>query len=528
MPKKLPIGIQSFEVIRSENYYYVDKTPFVKKLVDEGKFYFLARPRRFGKSLFLDTLRQAFLGRRDLFKGLYLEDRWDWSTQYPVIHISFGAGVIKSKEELNETMESLLRKHCQKENLSLSEKLLNKRFEELIFKLKQKYNRPVVVLIDEYDKPILDNLENRGLAIEIREHLKNFYSVLKEADPYLKLVFITGVSKFSKVSLFSGLNNLEDLTLHPEYATLCGYTQEELETVFADRLKNLDLEEIRRWYNGYNFLGPPIYNPFDILLCLDSGLFRPYWFETGTPSFLIKLLYEKRFFLPQLEDLETGESLIASFDVDYIEPEPLLFQTGYLTLKEVRRRGPRTFYRLSYPNLEVKMSFNDHLLNWYTQVPAEKERNLDRVYLALEKNDLEGLHRTFQSFFASIPHDWYRKSEIQNYEGYYASIFYAYFSALGLEVRAEDTTSHGRLDLAVFFEDRCYLFEFKVVELEPDGGALRTLRERRYHEKYRNRFREIYLIGVEFSRTERNIVNFEWEQIRKAFPPAGVKARSGQ
>ena len=200
--------------------------------------------------------------------------------------------------------------------------------------------------------------------------------------------------------------------------------------------------------------------------------------------------------------------------MDYIEPEPLLFQTGYLTIKEVRRRGPRTIYRLSYPNLEVKMSFNDHLLNWYTRVPAEKERLLDRVFLSLEKNDLEGLHRAFQAFFASIPHDWYRKSEIQNYEGYYASIFYAYFSALGLDVRVEDPTSHGRLDMAVTFEDRCYLFEFKVVELEPEGRALETLKARRYHQKYLDRFREVYLIGVEFSRTDRNIVEFAWEKVK--------------
>ena len=511
---KLPVGIQSFEVIRTENYYYVDKTPFVKKLVDEGKFYFLARPRRFGKSLFLDTLRQAFLGRRELFKGLFLEDNWDWSQKFPVIHLSFGAGVVEGVEDLSDSVFFLLEQN--QENLGVScraSKNYRNCFYELIIRAKEKFAQKVVVLIDEYDKPILDCIEDRELAITLREKLKNLYSVLKEADPYLKLVFITGVSKFSKVSLFSGLNNLEDLTLHPQYATICGYTEEELTSVFADRLEGFTLEEIRRWYNGYNFLGPPVYNPFDILLCLKSGLFRPYWFETGTPSFLIKLLYHKHFLLPQLENLEAGESLISSFDVDYLEPEPLLFQTGYLTIKEVHHRGPRTFYRLSYPNLEVKMSFNDHLLNWYTQVPAEKERLLDRVYLSLERNDLEGLREAFHAFFASIPHDWYRKSEIHHYEGYYASVVYAYFSALGLEVKVEEAVSQGRLDMAVFFGDRCYLFEFKVVELEPEGRALETLKARRYHEKYLGCFREIYLIGVEFSRKERNIVAFKWEKV---------------
>ncbi|HFC97232.1 MAG TPA: hypothetical protein ENJ40_02075 [Thermosulfurimonas dismutans] len=519
MLRKFPIGIQSFEVIRSENYYYVDKTPFVKKLVDEGKFYFLARPRRFGKSLFLDTLRQAFLGRRKLFEGLYLEDHWDWSVQYPVIHISFGAGVIKSVEELIETIESFFRKHCRNENLSLAEKLPNKRFEELILKLNQKYERPVVVLIDEYDKPILDNIENRELAIEIRENLKNFYSVLKDADPYLKLVFITGVSKFSKVSLFSGLNNLEDLTLNPEYATICGYTEEELTTVFSERLKDFDLEEIRRWYNGYNFLGAPVYNPFDILLCLKSGLFRPYWFETGTPSFLIKLLVENRFFVPDLEHLQAGDEILESFDVDSIAPETLLFQTGYLTIESVERASGLTIYTLRYPNLEVKTAFTRHLLDYLVQNRREREKNLIRLYRIFQKNDLEALRDLFRSFFASIPHDWYRKSEIQNYEGYYASIFYAYFSALGLEVRVEEPTSYGRLDMAVVFEDRCYLFEFKVVELEPEGRALATLKARRYHEKYLDRFREIYLLGVEFSRTDRNIVSVEWERVSSSVNP---------
>jgi hypothetical protein len=296
--KKLPVGIQSFEVIRTEGYYYVDKTPFVEKLVGEGKYFFLSRPRRFGKSLFLDTLRQAFLGKKGLFSGLYLENHWDWSPKYPVIHISFGAGVVKDTEILIKTIESILREHAEEHQISLTEEILNKRFYELIKRLYKKYSQKVVVLIDEYDKPILDNIEKKEVAIEIREELKNFYAVLKDADPYLKFVFITGVSKFSKVSLFSGLNNLNDITLHPEYATICGYTQKELEKVFTERLSKVDLEEIARWYNGYSWLGERVYNPFDILLYLDSKIFRPYWFETASPSFLIKLFQEKKYFIP--------------------------------------------------------------------------------------------------------------------------------------------------------------------------------------------------------------------------------------
>ncbi len=512
MPLKLPVGIQSFEVIRTEGYYYVDKTPFVKKLVDEGKYYFLSRPRRFGKSLFLDTLRQAFLGRRELFKGLYLENKWDWSEKYPVVYISFGAGVIKSVKELDVTFEEILMEHEETYGIKLAYPSLKGRFRELIKALYQKYNQKVVVLIDEYDKPILDNIEDRQTAITIREELKNFYSVLKDADPYLKFCFITGVSKFSKVSLFSGLNNLEDISLSPSYATICGYTQEELETVFADRLQGVDLAEVRRWYNGYNFLGEPLYNPFDILLFLRDKLFRPYWFETGTPSFLIKLILERRLPIPTLENLEVGDEILESFDVDRIYPETLLFQTGYLTIKEVRQRRNILKYLLGWPNLEVKVSFNNYLLNTFLE-PYRKEKELDKVYEALEKNDLLALKEAFYSFFASIPHDWYRKSEIQNYEGFYASVFYAYFAALGVDVIVEDATSHGRLDMAVFFDNRCYLFEFKVVELEPEGRALSQLKAKKYHEKYLSRCQELYLIGVEFSCQERNIVDFSWEKV---------------
>ncbi len=510
--KRLPVGIQSFENIRTENYYYVDKTQFVKKLVDEGKYYFLSRPRRFGKSLFLDTLRQAFLAKKELFKGLYLENNWDWSIKYPVIYISFGSGVHRNVQELQETENVILKKHEEKYQIQSDFPSIKDRFADIIEKIYQKYGQKVVVLIDEYDKPILDNINKIEIATEIREELKNFYSVLKDADPYLKFVFITGVTKFSKVSLFSGLNNLKDVTLHGGYATICGYTQAEFEKTFADRLEGVDLDEVRRWYNGYSWLGEPVYNPFDILLFLDLKEFRPYWFETGTPSFLIKLILEKRLSVPTFENLELGDEIIESFDVDRIYPESLLFQTGYLTIKEVKKRRAILKYRLGWPNLEVKVSFNNYLLNTFLDL-IEKEKNLDRVYEALEKNDLEGLKEAFKAFFASIPHDWYRKTELHHYEGFYASVFYAYFAALGVEVKVEDATSHGRLDMAVLFDGICYLFEFKVVELEPESQALEQLKAKKYHEKYRGKCQKVYLIGVEFSKKERNIVGFEWEEV---------------
>ncbi|AEH44599.1 AAA-ATPase [Thermodesulfatator indicus DSM 15286] len=514
MKKKLPVGIQSFENIRTENYYYVDKTRFVKKLVDEGKYYFLSRPRRFGKSLFLDTLRQAFLAKKELFEGLYLEDNWDWSIKYPVIYISFGSGVIREKEILQKKINYILDDHAQFYDVCLTKNIIPDKANELFQKLADKCGQKVVVLIDEYDKPILDNINKTETATEIREELKNFYSVLKDADPYLKFVFITGVTKFSKVSLFSGLNNLEDITISPSFATICGYTQSEFEKTFADRLEGVDLDEVRRWYNGYSWLGEPVYNPFDILLFLKEKIFRPYWFETGTPTFLIKLLFEKRYCLPDLENLEAGEELIESFEVENIKLETLLFQTGYLTIAEKIELLPgEAVYKLKYPNIEVKKALADHVLNYIFEDISTKTHNKTKLARILISGDVPLLLEVFKAIFAGIPHDWYRKTELHRYEGFYASVFYAYFAALGLDVRVEDSTSKGRLDMAVRFEDRCYLFEFKVVEIEPEGRALEQLKAKKYHEKYLTGCGKIYLIGIEFSQKERNIVGFEWEEI---------------
>ncbi len=511
--KKLPIGVQSFKVMREDDYYYVDKTPFVKKLVDEGRYYFLSRPRRFGKSLFLDTLRWAFLAKKDYFKGLYLEKHWNWNMHYPVIHISFGLGVMRSVQDLQNQIESVLIDLKNVHGFRYEKKGLNNRFMEAIAKIYDKEEKPVVILIDEYDKPILDNITNPSIALEMREELKNFYSVIKEADQYLKFVFITGVSKFSKVSLFSGLNNLQDITLNPEYATICGYTQKEFEQVFADRLDGVDLNQVREWYNGYRWLGEPVYNPFDVLLFLSEKNYRAYWFETGTPTFLVTLVNQKKYYIPQLEQLEVTERILGSFDVGHVELETLLFQTGYLTVEKMERKAGRLVYKLTYPNMEVKLSLTDYLLDNFTNNLVQKERNVTRLHELLDEDDINSLKELFYAFFASIPHDWYRKNQLAGYEGYYASIFYCYFTASGLRTRAEDATNYGKIDLTVLYKNRCYIFEFKVVELISGGSALQQLKEKRYHEKYRNKCDVIYLIGVEFSKEKRNIVNFEFEKL---------------
>ena len=480
--KKLPIGIQSFGKLISEGHYYVDKTPFVKKF-EHGGYYFLSRPRRFGKSLFLDTLKEAFSGNRPLFEGLYLYDKWNWDKKYPIIKISFGKGTHRTPEDLNLSIEEIFLDIENENDIKLTYPTIKGRFEEAIKKLYNKHKENVVVLVDEYDKPILDRIEEPEVAKQNREILKDFYSILKDADSYLKLVFITGVSRFSKVSIFSGLNQLNDITIDPEFATICGYTQSELEMVFEERLKSFDKEEIMRWYNGYNWLGESVYNPFDILLLLSKKVYRPYWFETGTPTFLIKLFQKNRYYLPRLEEMKVGEELLSNLDLDYIFPENLLFQAGYLTIKDMVRAGNKNIYTLSYPNLEVRMSFNDAFLTYLTYDPVSKDTAQTNIIPTLEKDDIEKLKDIFYSFFSSTPLDWYRKNYIDSYEGYYASVIYELFNGAGLTTIAEDTTNVGRIDLTVIYEDKVYVLEFKVVENEAEGTALKQIKDKKILQK---------------------------------------------
>lgn len=345
--------------------------------------------------------------------------------------------------------------------------------------------------------------------------MKNLYSVLKPLDRYLKLVFITGVSKFSKVSLFSGLNQLNDITLDPKYSTICGYTQEELEKVFEEELRGEDLSAIRCWYDGYSFCGESVYNPFDILLYFDKRQFRPYWFETGTPTFLVKLLVEKGFYLPRMENLRVSERLIGSFDVDFIEPENLLFQSGYLTIRKCQPTARGLVYHLSYPNKEVKVALNEYLLAFLIEPESGgEEEHKDRLEKAFSGGNVKEIETVLRSFFSGIPYEWHRKAELSRYEGYYASVVYSFFVGTGLEVTAEDYTSKGRIDLTIFQEGKVYLFEFKVVEKEGEKPrALEVLKSRRYEEKYKGKYEEIYLIGIDFSSKERNLVGFEWERV---------------
>ena len=310
--------------------------------------------------------------------------------------------------------------------------------------------------------------------------------------------------------MFSQLNNLTDLTLDPVYSSICGYTEGDLETVFAPELAGLDRERVREWYNGYSWLGDEkVYNPYDVLLLFDSGEFAAHWFETGTPAFLVDTLIERRVSTVSLDQTVSTAKLLSAFDVEEIGTEALLFQTGYLTITGEETLGGMALYRLGYPNREVRQSLNEYLLSHLVQDPAQQTANSMHLARLLEARDCAGLRELFGAFFASIPYQWYTNNDIANYEGFYASVFYSYFAALGYEIAVEESSSHGRLDMAVRAGGQVYLFEFKVVELAPPGSALAQLQERDYAAKYRGGGQPIHLIGVEFSRDTRNVTAFE-------------------
>jgi hypothetical protein len=347
----------------------------------------------------------------------------------------------------------------------------------------------------------------------MRDGLRNLYSVIKGQDAHIKFAFLTGVSKFSKVNIFSGLNNLNDITLDAEYSNICGYTDANVDTVFAPELEGLDRDKIRHWYNGYNWSGKAVYNPFDLLLLFQKRVFRPFWFETGTPTFLLDMLIERQVYLPALLKVEASSRLISAFEVGDISTEALMFQAGYLTIAGEKKRGENLSFALTYPNHEVRSALTSHVMEAWIGNPLKAEESRFALYDALEINDFPRVREIFFSLYASIPHDWYRKNNIDQFEGYYASVFYASFAALGFDIVPEDVSNQGKLDMAVQFNGQIYLFEFKVVEDAAEGRALAQIKEKKYADKYRAQNQPIHLIGIEFSKKARNVVGFEVESL---------------
>jgi Predicted AAA-ATPase. len=320
-----------------------------------------------------------------------------------VIKFDLSQAYPDTEENLIKSLDSFLKAVAKERGITLEEEILGLKFKELIQKLYEKYNQKVVVLIDEYDKPILDVIEDIEKAKRNRDILKKFFEILKPSDPYLKLVFLTGVSRFSKVSIFSGLNQLNDITIDPSFATVCGYTQSELESVFEDRLKDFDKDKIKEWYNGYSWLGESVYNPFDILLLFDKKMFKPYWFETGTPTFLIKMFMKNRYYIPELENLEVGEEILSNLDVDNIFPENLLFQAGYLTIKDYKVLGSKNVFKLSYPNFEVRMSFNDAFLTYIVRNPPLKDKAEINLITAIQEKNIDKIKDAIIQVFSQHP-----------------------------------------------------------------------------------------------------------------------------
>ncbi len=376
----------------------------------------------------------------------------------------------------------------------------------------RKYNQKVVILVDEYDKPILDEILNRQVAEKNRKILGNFYSAIKESDQYIKFAMLTGISKFSQMSLFSKLNNLTDITIDEDYGTIAGYTQNDLETTFKEHLKGADMEKVKNWYNGYNYLSEPIYNPFDILKFIAKKFkFGNYWWQSGNPKFLIDVLKTSNFYIPSLDNLIVGEETLDAFDVDGIDIVALLWQTGYLTFESYKELNSGIEYTMKIPNLEVKNSLNTLFLSYL----SNNSRDLppkSKVSDALNNRDMDGLLLHLKAIFAGIANNNFTKNELDTYEGYYASVLYAFLSALGFYSKAEDPTNRGRIDLTLITDTTIYIFEFKVDSKE---DAIEQIKEMKYYEKYQADNKDVYLIGINFSSDERNISDFQTEKIQR-------------
>jgi hypothetical protein len=519
--RKLPIGISDFEKLREENFIYVDKTKYIYKLITEGGgYYFLSRPRRFGKSLLISTLEYLFKGEKKLFKGLYIysynignkslviEDKWDWNNVYPVIRIDLSQIAITKEEDFETQMELLLKEIGENYKYKYEKKYkASGNLVLLIKKCYDYYKKQVVILVNEYDKIILDNIENRSEVEKIRDLLKNFYGVLKSLDKYIRFMLITGVSKFSKVSLFSGLNQLEDISLNKDFGNICGYTRQELESYFKEYLQGLNLEEIKEWYNGYYFLQDTLYNPFDILLYLKNKVFKNYWYETGKTEFLFKLLKTKNYELPYLNKLYYTSDILDKFDIEYISIEALMFQTGYITIKEVKTIESEEMYILDYPNKEVRQSFNRDLLFYIT-----KSYHTDRIYnlkIGIINEEIEKIKEQIEIFINSISYNILRNEYV------YQAAIYGLIYSTGFNVIIEDNTSKGRIDLAILVNRSIvYIIEFKVIEKEKEKGkAIKQILEKEYYKKYLD-YQKIYIIGIELDKTKKQIVNFEFKKVK--------------
>ncbi len=516
--KTIAPDLSSFEQLRTSDKLYVDKTEYIWELVQSAPAeYFLSRPRRFGKSLTLTTLKAVFEGKKELFKGLAIYDKpYDWKA-YPVIHLDMNAHDYSTPEELRRSLCKVVLRAAERVHVSLHEATGAELFHELISVLSAQGS--VVVLIDEYDKPILNNVEKPNCK-DFLEILKPFYCVIKEEAERIRFAFITGVSKFCHVSLFSDLNNLQDLTMDARFATMQGYTQRELEENFAPWLEEIEarqelphdafLAKVKEWYDGFRFhsSAETVYNPVSVAkFLIQRGEFNNYWFSTGTPSFLMKLVMGRDFSFGKTLSRLVPQIAFEAFELDRLEPLPLLLQTGYLTIRSAEQKRGQTCFRLDFPNLEVGESFTTYLLNAYIGRSRQEAPDFrDRLADALEACDLPALQRVLESFFAGIGYDVHHKSEAN-----FQNIFYTIFRMLGYIIHAEARTSDGRIDAAVEVPGAVYIFEFK---LDGDPGALAQIYEKTYYQSWLATEKRIFLVGCSFSTETGRIASWQAEEYR--------------
>ncbi len=516
MRKKLSTSVYTFRTIIQDNGMYVDKSRELYTLISkmEGQF-FLSRPRRFGKSLTLSTLESIFLGERELFKGLYLYDQpYDWKT-YPVIRLAMNACSASTAGELDSRVSKNLRRLAEGYGVEVSGDNAPSLFEDLIYRLSATGEK-VVILIDEYDKPILDNILDCEEVLRIRTLLKQFYGMIKAMEEKIRFSFITGVSRFTQVSIFSDLNNLDDMTMMPEYAALCGFTQDECEGYFAQWIdenagkhnlaREAYLDKLRRLYNGFRFSKEPVqvYNPVSFTKAMDQADFEHYWFETGTPTFLLRLLREKDYHVADLDGMQLTAGMFSSYEVEDLRVEPLLYQTGYLT---IQGHDPQTgVYTLGYPNEEVKQSFVERLVDYFTPIPKERTPSLlEQLTRALHDHDLKAAFEVLEVFYARVDYSIRLK-----HEKYYQTIFYILFTLLGCRIRVEVNTNKGRMDAVMQTEERIYIFEFKLGMSA--GQTIAQIRNKEYFRKYTLDGRPLTLVGVSFNKDTGEIAEWTAEE----------------
>lgn len=509
MSKIYPIGIQNFEKIRRDGYFYIDKTALVYQMVKTGSYFFLNRPRRFGKSLLVSTLEAYFEGKRELFEGLAIEKlEKDW-TKHPILHIDLNTEKYENLENLENILNDTLYKWEKVYGTEPSETSLPLRFKGIIRRAYEQTGNRVAIFVDEYDKPMLQAIGNEELQKAFRNTLQAFYGAIKTMDGYIKFAFLTGVTKFGKVSVFSALNNLIDLSMDERYTAICGMTEEEIhDNLEEDLLELADKQkmsyeevcrELKTCYDGYHFVenSVGIYNPFSVLNTFFKMKFGSYWFETGTPTYLVELLKAHHYDLHSMAHVETDADILNSVDSASTNPIPVIYQSGYLTIKKFDERFG--IYRLGFPNREVEEGFMKFLLPFYANTnKVESPFQILKFVHEVESGDYESFFRRLQSFFADTPYELIRDQEL-----HYQNVLFIVFKLIGFYVKAEYHTSQGRIDLVLQTDEFIYVMEFKLEGSAEE--ALRQINEKNYAQPFAADPRKLFKIGINFSNQTRNI-----------------------